>query len=94
MLYIDTPVSICIVKHENSPTSADLADALALLLGGLLGLALGLHHRPFLVLHHHVHHHCTGCDALGFRPQLVLYARGTPTLFGGNLDARSCHAYY
>ena len=32
-----------------------------------------------------VHHHCTGCDALGFRPQLVLYAMGTPTLLGGKL---------
>ena len=69
-------------EDKNSPTSADLADALALLLGGLLGLALALHHRPLLVLHHHVHHHRTGCDALGFRPQLVLYASGTPTLFG------------
>ena len=69
-------------QDENSPACADLADALALLLGGLLGLALALHHRPLLVLHHHVNHHCTGCDALGFRPQLVLYARGTPTLFG------------
>ena len=70
-------------EDENSPACADLTDALALLLGGLLGLALALHHRPLLVLHHHVNHHCTGCDALGFRPQLVLYARGTPTLFEG-----------
>ena len=85
MLYIDTSVSICIVKHENSPTSADLADALALLLGGLLGLALGLHHRPLLVLHHHVHHHCTGCDALGFRPQTGFVRKGDTHAFLGKL---------
>ena len=51
-------------EDENSPACADLTDALALLLGGLLGLALALHHRPLLVLHHHVNHHCTGYDAL------------------------------
>ena len=55
MLYIDTPVSICIVKHENSPTSADLADALALLLVRLLPLApshLASSHGTLLVFHH------------------------------------------
>ena len=71
-------------QDGNSPACADLADALALLLGGLLGLALALHHRPLLVLHHHVYH-CTGCDAFGFRPQLVLYARGDTHTYWGKL---------
>ena len=82
------------MKHENSPTSADLADALALLLGGLLGLALGLRHRPLLVLHHHVHHHCTDVTLLGSVPNWFCTQGGHPHFFGGSLGAQSCHAYY
>ena len=74
-------------EDKNSPACADLTDALALLLGGLLGLALGLHHRPLLVLHHHVHQHCTDVTLLGSVPNwFCTQARGTPShTFWGKL---------
>ena len=48
------------IMDADSPASADLTDALALLLGSLPGLPLHPRlppgHRPLLVTLHHLHH--------------------------------------